>query len=503
MDLNLESLTNESLVVPTTTVTNNDSTDDVSTPIFSLKNKISLDDVIDQFHNQEVDESIFIGKLAQVYRYVEKGKNSIAVYIKTKYDSVLRTEEYYYEFDMNGPFICSMEKYHILKTETIFNRNGTSSPEQIKLSWKTLIKNNLKAFKVKSIDFCPFSEREEHVVDQNVMNLFSGWKAKWVNHDRSKFEKIDEHIKKYYCSNNEEYYDYFMKWLAHMFQHPDQKVPTAIILKSEQGGGKNIIFDWLNNFVIGNGLGTTISNIDKISAKFNSTLVNKMFMVINEAVAGENKRADSKAYEVMKSLITDMTQHLEYKGKDPIEFKSFCRYMFGTNKIRPVVIEEGCRRYFVLEFKKPEEDYENYMRTLRSTLNQESADHFYSYLMSIDLMGWDATTKLPMTEAKKDIIELSLPKEVLFIKQHKWIGRMKNQTLYKYYTNWCKDNGYNNKISSYIWFSKNISKYVNTVGDGRGYKERLFLPQENQDEMTLLEADQAQAQGPTGPVNQE
>lgn len=102
------------------------------------------------------------------------------------------------------------------------------------------------------VDFIPyFTVRPT----DNVFNLFTGFAHKFDPEfvpQPVSYQLITDHIRNIWCSKDETIFEYVMNWLAHLVQRPDVKIGTAILLKSQsQRVGKNIITDFIGNFVIG------------------------------------------------------------------------------------------------------------------------------------------------------------------------------------------------------------------------------------------------------------
>jgi hypothetical protein len=333
-------------------------------------------------------------------------------------------------------------------------------------------------FRVKSMIFHPMAPPKI-----NIVNLFTGWKAKYQESlNLDKIKPVLRHIKEIFCQENQECYDYMIKWMAHLFQKPTEKPPIGIILQSEQGAGKDLFFGWFIQHLLGSKFGLTTQHFDKVVGRFNCCIQNKMLVVINEIVADGNYKKEDQ-YEIMKSLITESKQVIEKKGFDPIEFKSYSRFIFCSNSDKPLKIEQGDRRYFVLKFNKSLEP--NYYSNLVSNLTQDTANHFFTYLNQLPIDDFNIS-QFPITQSRQEIQELSESKDIKFIKEHKWVGKISNKQLYQEYRNWCLDEGHNNPSNS-TWFSRNISNYTISGRTGNiKYKERKFLPNENQEIMNLL-----------------
>lgn len=91
--------------------------------------------------------------------------------------------------------------------------------------------------------------------DPKYFNLWRGYLC-----DQLKDEGLDpvdasapviEHIFQVITSENQGYADWVLDWMANIVQRPWKKTNVAIVLFGKQGCGKNIIFDWFREKVLG------------------------------------------------------------------------------------------------------------------------------------------------------------------------------------------------------------------------------------------------------------
>jgi hypothetical protein len=294
-----------------------------------------------------------------------------------------------------------------------------------------------------------------------------------------KIKPVFRHIKKIFCSGNEECYHYMVKWMAHMIQKPRDKVPVGVILQSEQGAGKDLFFKWFIEYVLGEKLGLTTQHLDKVVGRFNSLMENKMLVVVNE-ITSNGKNPKYETYEIMKSLISEKKQVIERKGFEPINVNSYSRFLFCSNSDKPIHIEEGDRRYFVLKFKKnPDQKYYTDLADLLEN-NEESAqdigNHFYTWLTNCDLTGFYPQV-FPKTQAKEELRETCMGSAERFIRSHTWVGKILNTQLYKAYNDWCKENNYQPDNNHY--FGMKIRKFVSGTRIGQQTAKIRNDPSEN------------------------
>ena len=109
------------------------------------------------------------------------------------------------------------------------------------------------------------------VCPENVYNLWTGFGVEQIiipeKYDKKgKTDNIKQLIK-ILCEKNDELYDYFMKYLAHIFQYPSTKEKVSFLFTGEMGIGKSTLKILLHN-LLGNNLYTEPDNADKLFQRF-------------------------------------------------------------------------------------------------------------------------------------------------------------------------------------------------------------------------------------------
>ena len=93
---------------------------------------------------------------------------------------------------------------------------------------------------------------------------------------------IADHIKNVWTSNNDDQYDFVIRWLAHIIVG-GKKLETALYLKSIQGTGKSMIITFLMRKLLGYTLTLqTLTNSMLQPDAFNSILDGKLLVNFNE-----------------------------------------------------------------------------------------------------------------------------------------------------------------------------------------------------------------------------
>jgi hypothetical protein len=181
--------------------------------------------------------------------------------------------------------------------------------------------------------------------DDNYYNMFKGFKndddsVLPIDENESMFFKLLNHL----CSVEPETYDYLKAVISHIIQKPYMKTNIGVILYSEtKGVGKDSLITGLNA-LLGDEYYGTINDIEDITKKFNSNIVNKFLIYSDEIDARARKVADK-----IKSVITKTKINLEKKGFDPISVNDYSNWWFSTNHRNSFKNEDGDRRNLMIE----------------------------------------------------------------------------------------------------------------------------------------------------------
>lgn len=333
---------------------------------------------------------------------------------------------------------------------------------------KDLLYRYRAEIKYSSVNFIP---QMQYKAITGVFNLFSGFKHTPGAYNEALFEPIRKHIWEVYASKNEEYYDYFIKWLAHLIQKPSQRLNVAIILKSRQGAGKNIIMEFIMKEVIGKKYCLYVDKIDDLFSKFNSRLANKILTLCDETRTTEKGRFEIS--DRLKAQITRTEMSVERKGFDAIDMSDYNNYVFLTNRDCPVPIESDDRRWFALELDNKYCDNKEYFQNLSEAMTPLAAEHMFMWLASIDLTGFPS--RIPNTAAKTamklenipyairmliDFVRGEIDADIYPLPEDECLN-ISVDVLFGLYQHWCNTNQIQMNINK-LNYSKLINKILPT-----------------------------------------
>jgi 5S rRNA maturation endonuclease (ribonuclease M5) len=212
-------------------------------------------------------------------------------------------------------------------------------------------------------------------------------------------EFVKGHIKNIVCGGNEADYEYFCKWLAHLFQRPDEKPGTAVFAHSDaHGTGKSLVFERLIPNMLGVGVTSVFTNKEQIAEKFNTWLFESLYVVFSEQSFYEHT-------ENIKSWITEEYHNRRGMGADSQPDRSFARFVICTNKENAFKFEKTERRMFVLNVSDERlHDWPYFNRLGKAVKSAAVLDRMARFFSSIDISGFNPFD-LPESQKKHELIE--------------------------------------------------------------------------------------------------
>ena len=276
-------------------------------------------------------------------------------------------------------------------------------------------------------------------------NLWSGWPTVPKQGDCAGILELLRHMTTRE-SNSRELFEWILKWIAYPLQNPGAKMRTTIVVAGPQGTGKNLFFEAVMGIY---GKYGRIIDQASVEDKFNDWASGKLFLIADEVIARQD------LYHVknkLKSFITSEWIRINPKNVAAYDEKNHVNLVFLSNERMPVVIDEDDRRHTVLW--TPEKLDADFYREVSAEIRNGGREALFDYLLNLDLGDFNEHTKPPMTDAKKDLIELGkdnisrfyeeyLAGEIMPIteKGKRVILPALSNDLYELYRHWCIGQG--------------------------------------------------------------
>lgn len=237
-------------------------------------------------------------------------------------------------------------------------------------------------------------------------NLWSGWPTTPV---AGSCEHLVD-LLRYMCakeSKPEELFQWVIKWLAYPIQHPGAKMQTTIVVHGPQGTGKNMFFEVIMGIY---GRYGRIIDQSAIEDKFNDWASCRLFLIADEVVA----RSD--LYHVknkLKAFITGEWIRINPKNMAAYDERNHVNMVFLSNEAMPTIVEQDDRRHAVIW--TPEKLSPDFYAGLKAEIEAGGGAALHHYLLHLDLGDFGPSSKPPMTDAKKELIDQSLDSPSRFV----------------------------------------------------------------------------------------
>lgn len=239
---------------------------------------------------------------------------------------------------------------------------------------------------------------------QNAFNLWRKFAMENVTeyeHKEEELQTILSHIK-VLCNNQDDVYDYFVKWIAQMIQFPAVKTicPTLI---SEEGAGKGSLLKLLSAMLGKKKVFETREPSRDVWGEFNSRLADAFLVNLNELSQKDTLDAEGK----IKGLITDSALTINPKGVGKYEITSYHRFLITTNKEDPVKTHKGDRRNLIIRSSDELVGNKEYFTRLHVMLDDVNVvKTCYEYFKSVEGVDKFNEIPIPQTEHQTNLKKL-------------------------------------------------------------------------------------------------
>lgn len=212
------------------------------------------------------------------------------------------------------------------------------------------------------------------------LNLWMGWGAEPKPGCCRRFLDFVADV---ICDGDDQLTEYLISWCAHLVQRPAELPETALVLRGDEGIGKNTFVDALKE-IVGLSHFLLLSSLNQVTGRFSGHLANALLVFCNESVWGGDKSSQG----VLKSMITDDVQPIEYKGRDLIIVRSFRRFIFATNEHWAVPRGHDDRRYVITDVSARHKRDHAYFSAIRDELRDGGVSALMHYLSEYDISQW-------------------------------------------------------------------------------------------------------------------
>ena len=345
-----------------------------------------------------ITEQEVISDLSRVVRFVEDGSNT---FILKVYNTVARSMTVIYKSELGIKQLLGHIKLPKLQ--------GQDKKKQLTVA--NILMDNLDELAVLGVKFY------NDPPSRKFFSLFQGYKYKDMgqDYDEHVVDKFTDFVWTDICNESAHIYEYLIRWVAYIVQNPGKITETAIVLKGDQGVGKNRFTDTICQMLVCYSAPNVV-DIKEITGKNNQIIEGKMLIVLNEMRNyGESKVAN---FDTLKSRITDKTVRITQTGCPAHDIENSANYIFVSNHPHPIHIEAGDRRYVVIDCSSRHKGDFAFWEDLVHSIEQPGFyDNLLTFFLHADINGFNPR-EFPHTEARRSIISLGFDTVQEWVCQH-------------------------------------------------------------------------------------
>lgn len=274
-----------------------------------------------------------------------------------------------------------------------------------------------------------------------------------------------------------------MRWCATLIDRPGTKMAYGLLLVSEtQGVGKTTLGEKILGPLVGFENVSFPSESDIVDSQFNSWIAHKRLSIVNEIYAGNS----NKAYNRLKSIITDRFITVNKKHQSTYELENWTHIFACSNSMRAIKIAMEDRRWLVPKVTEEARPHE-YWVELNEWLENGGLEiiKHWAKVWLLDNRPVLPGETAPITQAKKEMIEEGFSRGQIVAKwllEEMWkASRNANE---EYFTtdvlicNEIRNRVYEGRLSPMLEKPATIRKIAKTVGllEVGTERSRVFSP---------------------------
>lgn len=217
----------------------------------------------------------------------------------------------------------------------------------------------------------------------------------------------------------------FLDWLAHIEQHPGERVQTCWLhVAPQQGLGRNWIAAVLKK-VWGAYVAPNVDLIELLDGGFNGLISEKLLAVVDEADEADSRDAARHAQR-FKALMTAETLQINVKyGAQSVQ-RNCVRWLIFSNHRSALPINKSDRRVNVAECRTPPKGREYYKKLYALLADENFIQAVRGYLLGRDLSNFNPGERAAVSRDKEQIIRSNQTREdrILEVLVRDWPGEL-------------------------------------------------------------------------------
>lgn len=198
-----------------------------------------------------------------------------------------------------------------------------------------------------------------------------------------------------------------LRWCATLVLRPDIKMRYGLLLFSEvQGVGKTTLGEKILRPLLGVTNVSCPSERTVVDSQFNTWAAHKQLAVVNEIYAGQS----AKAYNALKSIITEDTIDINQKHQTPYTIDNYLHFFACSNSSRALKISLEDRRFLVPKVREEKRPMAYWDALNRWLVEEEGLEKIKWWLKEDFLKRYEPVGNgdAPNTRAKRAMVEEQL-----------------------------------------------------------------------------------------------
>jgi hypothetical protein len=316
---------------------------------------------------------------------------------------------------------------------------------QQKLEDKKFIQAWLQDEGMRTYDYIDFLPQQQ--APRNVYNTFNGFASESIKKPKKEIDIVNslmmKHIKNL-CNNEEKVYSYVLKFLGRKVQKPYLLTRTALLFKGAQGCGKDTLFEWFGNKILGSDYYYSGAFVD-IFSRFNKNYIDKKVLVVVSETGGKETFENE---DTIKLAITRPKNKIEEKSQKCYETTNNIGYAFLTNSEAPLNIRFEDRRFCAIECKVDIANNKDYFTSLYKEMDSNDYNRaWYDFFMDMDIPDdYDFINERPPTAFYNDCQKRNIPILAKFFENEILTNHKRESAeyfrLYEVFSMYMKEKGY-------------------------------------------------------------
>lgn len=251
--------------------------------------------------------------------------------------------------------------------------------------------------KVDTVAFEP--GRERIFTDENGTVFLNLWSEGDIDPVEGDVEPFMRHLNLIF-DQDQVAVAFFIKYMAHMIQHPAVKLMCAPLIIGGQGIGKSLLGEFFANLVGKHN--TAFIDLNDLSSQFNG-YARSHLIVVNEFAGSASKSVRA----LLKGLITSPVIYLNQKNVAAIPIANRANLIMFSNDHAALPLERDDRRYFVW-ISRAERQAPEYYAELAAWMSGEGAAYTLHYLKNVDLSDFNPNAAPPTNASRDALIQESM-----------------------------------------------------------------------------------------------